>query len=530
MGHVLVSSFPAALLAAWLAVEAVLLARRLPEDAPAARRARRRLLRWSGRPWAAWAVLSLVSRRWADLGFNNAVTFPFYANRWDPSLGAWATILERAASPLVGWWVALAAAAAAAAVLAVHGLSATRPAGRVRPAFAAAVLPVAAFCFWIATSALPRGAVPAGPREPGSLLQAWHDPASTLLYAVPHVRSVPDFLRRFEAIQPALRRTIHGASHPPGAVLSLYGIGRLAGAADGDIRTDAVKIRYALGLAAFGTLNVGVLLLLGRLLTGSTRTGLLAAALWALSPAAAVYATFSQDVLYSVFFNLGLAGLFAAVRRERPSVAAGVLLGAVFFAMTMLSYSWCLVTTIFAVFAAWQGRAARWRVRDYAVRVILPLGVMALLLGATLAAFRMDYLGAYRFARAYHEEWYRYTSAYQWSLALAGGQADLLLMMGSTVCCAFLYGLARVLRRRPVEPAGALLLVVLAVYAIPVLVGPNPLKMETSRCWMWVTSVPMVFAATTLEQFPRPRAAAGVALGVSAATAVALSLVLHFGA
>ena len=206
-----------------------------------------------------------------------------------------------------------------------------------------------------------------------------------------------------------------------------------------------------------------------------------------------------------------------------------LLLGLVFYALTMLNYSWCLVTTVFAVFAAIMGLRGRWSLREILLRGILPLAIMTVLLTATLVHYRFDYLAAYKVSSAYVGEWYRFTGPRQWLTALFGGQFDILLMSGSVVASAVVVTLTR---RRSAGLAHTrpqvLLFVVLGVYVIPLLLGPTALKMETSRCWHWVMSIPVAFAATTLLAQPRRRLFVYGAIAVSTATATVMRLFLNF--
>lgn len=81
----------------------------------------------------------------------------------------------------------------------------------------------------------------------------WFDSGSTMLYCMPHIKSKGHYLRNFEIIQPRLRTSIHGASHPPGASLALYWAGKPFGAT-ASIGDD--RLRYALGMTLFTTFSV----------------------------------------------------------------------------------------------------------------------------------------------------------------------------------------------------------------------------------------------------------------------------------
>ena len=79
------------------------------------------------------------------------------------------------------------------------------------------------------------------------------------------------------------------------------------------------------------------------------------------------------------------------------------------------------------------------------------------------------------------------------------------------------------------DPRVVLLLTVLGVYLIPIVFGPNCLKMETARCWGWITSVPLAFAANTLLQRPQARICALGAFGVALFTSCVMRLWMDFG-
>jgi hypothetical protein len=379
----------------------------------------------------------------------------------------------------------------------------------------------------LSVGSLPDGALSRDGRS-SSLLSAWHA-HSTMLYAVPLVRSSRDYLRRFVDIQPRLRTTIHGLSHPPVASLSMYWIGCAAGVKGMDIRREDVRLRYAIGLTLFSSLGVLAVYLAAAAVGGSRRTGLVASLLWLVSPAALAYLNFSQDGLYAVFFNLALFLVWKTVTAEGRRPWWALALGVDFFCLTVLNYSWCIVTTIFAVFAVWTGASERWRAREYARRVGLPLAVMAVLLGAFLVHYRLDYLRMYAYASRYVAEWYVFRNAYQWTMALIGGQLDLVLMMGSMTASAFLSTAPSLLRRAARDRGAMFLASILGVYAVPLLLGPPCLKMETSRCWNWVATVPLALGARTLLAARYPRTAVTAAVAVSALTYTAMRLFMDFG-
>jgi hypothetical protein len=522
-------STPVMLLAAWLVYEAVRLALRRRERGGTALR----FAGWAIRPWAAWAALNGVFRLAWERGYNNRLTFPFFANLWREGPGG------ADAGPLflratVWAWGAVVLLIVLALVLIARGVAGRRGQvadTRTEPgwrtvALLLAVLFVLAIGLNLAVGCLPDGP---GPMDgaPGSLLSCWHAHA-TMLYTVPVIKNAEHFLSNFVDLQPRLRRTIHGLSHPPGASLSIYWIGSVMGVRGEDIRSDRVRLRYALGLTSFGALNVLLIYGLGSALFASRRAGLAAALLWLSAPLVTAYATFAQDSLYAVFFVAALLGTWQAATRERVSYGWSLALGAVFACAVMLNYSWCLLTTIFAVFVLLTGLRRRWAWRRIAWRGVLPLGVMTVLAGTVLIVHRLDYLKMYRVSREYVGEWYRFEGLYQHLMALVGGQLDLFVLMGSVSLCAFLAGLRRAVRERPLSDRTVFLFTILGVYAIPILFGPNSLKMETARCWNWVAAVPMTFAAAALLRTPAPRLFLPGAVAVSTLTYAGMRLYLNF--
>lgn len=451
---------------------------------------------WALRPWVLWGVFNLVFRWNWERGFNNRRTFPFFANLWSEKetfAEAVSRILNSPGVPVWSWVVL--GVLLVMTILLMRFMR--REAAPVWPALAG--LYILAIALHLSQGSLPAGAWPRND-NPGSLLSSAK--ANTgMLYTMSYVHSAHDYLSRFLEIQPRLRTTIHGVSHPPGASLTLYWIGKVFGVETKDIRCPENRLRYTLGLTVFGALNVFILFLLGRALFDA-RTGFLAATLWAAAPSVSAYATFAQDAIYALFFNLALLLSWQTVMSEKRAKWFAVVLGADFFAMTMLNYSWCIMTTVFSLFALFIGIRKCWLRKEYAVRVFLPLVILAALLAGFLAFYRLDYLAMYRFSRQYVDQWYCFTGAYQWIMALIGGQMDLFLLMGSVTCSAFFAAAARFRKRHLAEPRVIFVAILFCVYTLPILFGPTCLKMEAARCWNWIATLPFVFAAAKLMKMP----------------------------
>ncbi len=523
MVHSLFPSVPAFLLLLGIAVESLCLATRffLARPLPPFLK----LIVWALRPWSLWAIFNLIFRwRW-DQGFNNRQTFPFYANLWNPGEGFSEAITRLSQSPVWILWMSL----SILITLAIAGLLVWTL--RSKPSRLWLSLPslyVLAIALHLSLASMPHGAWTDQGRS-GSLLAAWNQPGSTMLHVMPHIQSTHDFLSRFLDIQPKLRSSIHGLSHPPFASLSLDWIGQVMGIQEKNIRLPEVRLRYAIGLTLFGALNLLILFFLGRSLFDS-KTGFLTAVLWATAPAVSAYATFAQDSIYALFFNSALLFSWHVVHSQRRTLLWAILLGLDFFVLIFMNYSWCLATTLFALFALATGIRHRWGIRDVALRLLLPLTFMTLLATAFLAYFRLNYWAMYQYSNQFVIQWYPMSGIYQWTMALIGGQFDLFLLLGSITTSAFASTLIAHLRMSSLrEPRVQFLFIVLFVYALPLLFGPNCLKMETARCWIWVASLPLAFAASRLLLMPH-RIFMWATPIVSVLTYALMRLFLDFGA
>ncbi|MDD5707327.1 MAG: hypothetical protein PHR35_15495 [Kiritimatiellae bacterium] len=251
--------------------------------------------------------------------------------------------------------------------------------------------------------------------------------------------------------------------------------------------------------------------------------------LWVTAPTTLTYATFEQDTVYVVFFTLALwLSWLAASGAERPPVAVPLALGVVLATLVMLNFSWCVMTTIFAVFCLMTGSRRHWSRIDFGLRTVLPLAVMTLLAGALCWHYRLDYLAIYRVASDYVRQWYRFDGPHQWLQAFIGGQMDLWLMMGSVALSAFLAGERRLQRAGTFALPRLYLLAILGVFMLPLLFGPHPLKMETARCWNWMLPVPIAFAAFELSRHHAARLLLPGAVAVAGLTHLTMRLFLNF--
>jgi len=381
----------------------------------------------------------------------------------------------------------------------------------------------------LAQGSLPLGAWNEDGGE-GSLVAAWRQPASTMLYSVPHIRNSKHFIRNYEKLQPKLEASVHGLSHPPLAALSFYWIQQAAGAREGDFRDRSNLTRCIVGLALAGSLNLFIVYQIGLAMFGR-RTGLLAAALWAASPAVSAFSIFAQDYIYALFFNLSLLLTWKLVFADdnRRVWLWGGALGCVFAVCVFMNYSWCLATSVFALTVFGAGKSRGFGFRATVFRSAWPLTVMTLLGAAFILHYKLDYFTTYKFANDYVSSFYHHKTPLSWLVMLVGGQIEWLLMMGSVTASAFVAALCRWRWRGggTERLQYMFLLFILAVYACPLLFGPPCLKAETARCWNWIATVPVVFAARQLLNTGSALFTLG-APAVSIATYTVMRLALKF--
>ena len=481
---------------------------------------------WFMRPWCAWAVFSLVFRWNWERGFNNRRTFPFFANLWEANESLLAAVSRLSRMPSVWIWGAVVVVLLTVILIVIAGTLRNDDGNRRKIAIGLIAIYFLMIGMHLSAACLPAGAG-LKTEAKGSLLSCWQA-HSTMLYAVPYVVSPSAYLRDFISLQPHLRKTIHALSHPPGASLSMYWIGKLAGAERKNIRLDSTRIRYAVGLTAFSGLSLFTMYFLGRVLFRSHRTGAATAGLWLCAPSVIAYNTFAQDGAYAVFFIASLLQIWNVVTNERTNVVYIVLLGINFFILTMLNYSWCIVTTIFVVFLLFVAVQRRWSIRDYLWRGVVPLGIMTVLAASVMAIYRLNYWTMYVNSREYVDLWYRFENTYQHVTAFIGGQLDILLMLGSVTVSAFLVTILGLRRTGIKQTRVVFLLVIIGISALPILFGPSCLRMETARCWNWVTAVPLAFAAHKLLSMDRPNIFYFSAAGSAALTYMAMRLFMNF--
>ena len=464
-----------------------------------------RFLQWFLRPWAFWAVVNLIFKMNHYEGANNPTTFPFFANIWREDLSIMAWLSRLATTPTVWIWGTVSIVSLAGTLVSGWLAGRSEDLALKHRVLQLVLLFVSVFGFTVGTNSMPDGALVNPEGGSGSLVQSWKA-HSTVLYALPHVKSSRKFMRDFTEYQRKghLRKTIHAMSHPPGGTISLRWLGKMVGAKNVDaaaVRDDRIRLRFALAMSAVAALNALLIVWFSREMHGSWSTAMNSGTLWGLMPGALAYGSFAQDTVYTAFFILAFALMWRTLHRESMPWVSAVGLGLVFYCLIMMNFSWCIMTSIFAVAGIWHGLRAKWTLRKYVERMVLPLGVMTIVAGAVIWSHQVKYFEAYQRASEYVGQWYQFKGAYQWGIALVGGQVDLFVMLGSVVCTAVIISLFT--GNGEESPAQRrMLLSVLIIFALPVIIGPNPLKMETSRCWQWIMAVPLVYATPLLmKQF-----------------------------
>ena len=499
-----------------------------------------RLVSWCAAPTAVAAVVNLVMQL-SRSPYNHPLTYPFFAN---PMFGRGTGLLDAVralcARPGVWPWAAVAVASAAlVAALASFSVPAARRAWTT--AIFLTVLVVAAFSFALSNACIPDGFRdhPEAGRS-SSLVAAWTDEGTTMLLSVPYMRlGSKRYMWEYRLLQRRFEqhRIIHAVSHPPLASLVVRWIGRRFGVRVNDrlsIREFDQQMRYAVGQTVVSALVVLVVFAFGSAMFGRA-AGLLSAALWTVSSSFAAYASFAPDMNYCPVFVGAMALTLKLSDEPSPAKAVarwGIPLGALFSVLCLLTYSWCIATTVTAVFIVADGLSRNRSWRDVAARAVLPMLAFAAFAAFLLLRYRVDYLANYLYSSKYVSGFYHHDTFLQKAVYLLGGQAEWLYMAGAATVSCFFLSVQDIRRNAGERDASRLrfLIVLIAVVAIPFIFGPPCLKHEVARCWIWLTPVPSAFAASWLLM----RKESPAFLAAITASVAAISLLLcsfaYFGA
>lgn len=494
-----------------------------------------RFLAWFFRPVMAAAVANTLFRMSGSV-LSNRRTYPFYANVWTPDGVSFADHVRNVFSregilPWLPVAVLSALALVSVAVFAARSKKSRWRFRRIPPLFA--VLFGLSFSLFVSLASVPNGLF-TGEGQKSSLLAPWHDSGSTMLYAVPHMRpTAKSYLRNFPDIQKGLGHTIHAKSHPPVASLFVRWIGQAVGVDVHDplsYRDARVRLRYALGQTAVSAANLFLVFCIGAAMF-DRRTGLFAAVLWCLAPSVCHYATFAPDMNYALFFHGAVlfTWLVATAENWRRSLSFALPLGLCFAMLVFMNFSWCIATTVFAVFVLAVNLRERRGWRDLVLRGVPALAVMTLAAGWALRHYHVDYLAIYRTSSEFVSRFYRHGSRAEAALCVFGCQAEWLVLLGPVVCSGFFLFLRETRRAGTFSVQRLFVWTLLAVFAVPIVFGPGGLKHETARCWIWMAAVPIACSASRWLGRSSPRLCGAVALS-SAATTIGLRLLVYFEA
>ncbi len=492
----MITSFPAIVLLVWVAVEVVYKLRFLQSGYRY-----QTVAIWFLRPLALWSVFNLIVRLFYDHGFNDRSTFPFYFSLWRKQEG-WMAAFQRLSLNMEFWVWSLAVFLLGILFfwLCYRAVSVAKLSGR-RTFFVVLSMIILNFFMSLAFDCLPEGGVRDFNSNKGSFLAIWFDSGSTMLYCMPQVESSRRYIRDYEEIQPRLRTSIHGASHPPGASLVLYWAGKLVGACKHIARD---RLVYALSHTFFSTLAIASMFMLGRVLFNSNKIGVMSAALWAVKPATLAYNVFAPDALYNIFYLIALAYTWLVVTSERRPYISMILLGVLFYVLAMINFNVPLFVGIFGLFLIYQTWKNRWPIKEFLWRGAVPVILGCGLLLWTCLAYRMNYIRIFQYALDYNREFYNLNNVYQWCIGLFGSAIDIFILSGCFAAYVFWRYCLSELRRPTWHQVFIFFLIIFTCYIIPT-VYFNDLKPESSRIWAWITAVPLAMTAHAFTVSAHPR-------------------------
>jgi hypothetical protein len=259
--------------------------------------------------------------------------------------------------------------------------------------------------------------------------------------------SLPEIWRTYEERQPTL--SLHGQTHPPGAVSVLWLLDRA-------LRSDLARICLAVVLlSAAGLLPVYALARACLDRPGAEAATLL----WATTPAVALYGATCMDMVFALPLVASAAAFAWGVRGRPGALGAaacwGCASGAALALGSLFTFSSAVLAVTFLLTAALVSR----RQPAERLRLSVLLGTtggicLALLLLLRPAGF--DWLACLDLARRLDEKIFPATLSFSyWLLTRVKGALDVLVLAGPAGAALWLGGLPRRAFARPPEPEDA---------------------------------------------------------------------------
>lgn len=342
--------------------------------------------------------------------------------------------------------------------------------------------------------------------------------------------SIPEIFRTYESRQAGL--SLHGRTHPPGAVALLWTLDRLL-----QRRLLAVGLAVVL-LALAGLLPVQALAR-ACLDDAGARA---AVVLWVLTPAVALYGATCMDMVFALPLIACAAAFARGMRQERraPTLAWGVASGAALAVGSLFTFSSALLAVTLVLAAALVSRRQPGE-RQRLAALLAATGSVCILLLVALRPAGFDWLACLDTARRIDAaENPAGLSPSYWVLTRLMGALDVLLLAGPAAAALWLGGLRRraFIRQEGPEVAGevsprligvALSRAAAVAVVTFLLLGVYKIG-ETGRILLFLLPLVPVLAVARLERaWPTPRrwvrgAVALAALGLAQAVVFELLL------
>lgn len=421
---------------------------------------------------------------------NDPQTYPFYAAFWEGGAEKWHFISNISWLKSYGFFAIISAVAALGVLFLVSRTLKRRSVPysllqRIRDLILLCLLCI--ICA-LSLAAFPKGVNSSSWETMGSFIRPWFNAGSTMVFDIRNIESEKEYLENFTTLQKSSLK-IHAASHPPGASLLLYWIGRL---------TSHSKFpdfyHYAIGHTVLCFCNIFIIYLLGFEITRKHATAFLAAALFGLSPAMLIYANFAIEALVVGFYAVALWLMYRLpYEKHRGKLVCNcIALGCVFFLLAMVTYSWCLVTTIFTLWIIWLVFSRQLHPLVAIRKWGYPLLIFAAVWFSFLLVGRFDYYTAFVQTLEFEKYFYVFSNWKTVVIAFIGGQLLLWFMMGPVTAGLAVSGLTRC--RSIPRNARALFFLQYAIILTAIMLNDS-LKVETGRCWNWALLLPFIFAA-----------------------------------